>query len=124
MNKPTCPAGAPKCAPETIQHDLVAERTTMAIRNIMSGQNDCGVLINKDGTVNPEHLDRSIRPVIRVIESEKDMLRADRARVSAESEERRQALELVYSNALGQLSPDVAARVCHVLGFAANARNN
>ena len=118
MNQRTCSAKDQNCTTETIQHDLVSERTATAVRNIVSGENDCGTLIGKDGRVNQAHLDQSIRGVMQTYEDEAEMLRADRARISAESEERRQALECVYSNDLGKLTPDVGARVCKVLGFA------
>lgn len=122
MNRPanTCPATDPNCgAPESIQHDVVTERTVTAIKNILSGDNACGTLIGPNGRINAEHLDRSIRPVLHTYEAEAEMLRADRARISRESEERRHTLELIYSNCLGQLSKDIASRLCHILGYAA-----
>ncbi len=36
----------------TIQHDLVAERTDTSIRNIASGQNACGTLMDAQGRLN------------------------------------------------------------------------
>lgn len=123
MNKQmnNCPPGDPGCsASGAFGRDPVSERTAVAVRNILSGENACGTLVGADGAVNKEHLDRSIRVVLQTYEDEKNELLGDRARISRESEERRQALELVYSNALGLLPPEIAARVCRILGFAAN----
>lgn len=115
-----CRPNDPDCAAAGIKHDLVAERTAVAIRNILSGDNACGTLVGKDGKVNAEHLERSIRPVIQVGEDEKNMIRAERARVSQESEDRRQCLDLIHANAVGLLPREIADRLRKVLGYAVN----
>ncbi|MCD8350092.1 MAG: hypothetical protein LUC93_05700 [Planctomycetaceae bacterium] len=101
-----------------IQHDLVAERTATTIRNIKSGNNECGTLFCGTGNeLNEQFLAAAVRPALQVYEDEADQFRADRVRLSQESEERRQALEFIYSNAVGQLPKVVADRLCQVLGY-------
>lgn len=113
-----CLPGDPGCsAPSAYAHDTVSERTAAAIRNILSGDTSCARLVRPDGSVDREHLDRSVRVVMQTYEDEKNELLRDRALISRESEERRQILELVYSNAIGLLPPDIADRVCRALGL-------
>ncbi|MCD8350249.1 MAG: hypothetical protein LUC93_06525 [Planctomycetaceae bacterium] len=101
----------------TIQHDVVAERTDTIVRSIASGNNSCGTLIGPGGQLNENFLRGSITPTLKVYQDEADALRANMMRLSQESEERRQTLEFIYSNALGQLPKQVADRLCQVLGF-------
>ena len=104
----------------TLQHNTLAERTGTIVRSIASGNNACGTLISRDGRINEAFIAESVRPTLEVYEQEADELRMVRSRLSQESEERRQALAFVYSNAYSQLPADVAERVRKVLGYAAS----
>ncbi len=108
----------------TIQHNTLGERIATITRSIASGNNACGTLIDQQGRLNEAFIAQSIRPTLDVYEREANDLRADRARLSQESENRRQCLEFIYANAVCQLPHDVADRLCQVLGYAATFRNN
>lgn len=97
--------------------DYYAERVEAVVRNIASGDNACGTLRDSRGGHNLDFIRSCVKPVLDVYEFEADNLRADKMLLSRESEERRQALEFVYSNACGQLPRAVADRVCRVLGY-------
>ncbi|MCD7897310.1 MAG: hypothetical protein LUG50_11650 [Planctomycetaceae bacterium] len=99
----------------TINHDVVAARTETIVRMIASGNNECGTLMS-GGKVNVPFLRSAIVPTLNVYRDEVDMLRHDNLRISEESEKRRQALELIYSNAHDRLPRQVAVRLCEVLG--------
>lgn len=96
--------------------DHLAERVEAIVRSIASGDNACGTLRGPGG-LNLDFVRACVKPTLDVYEFEADVLRADRMRLSRESEERRQALEFVYANALGQLPAAVADRLCRVLGY-------
>jgi hypothetical protein len=98
----------------------LAERTAAIVRSIASGNNACGTLMDKQGRLNTAFIEEAVRPTLDVYEREADELRVDRARVSSDSENRRQCLEYIYSNAHGRLPPDVAARLYQVLGIRAS----
>ncbi|MCD8352432.1 MAG: hypothetical protein LUC93_17650 [Planctomycetaceae bacterium] len=94
---------------------IMEERTATIIRSIASGNNQCGTLFC-NGQLNEPFLAASIKPTLAVYQDEADRLREDVLSHSQESENRRQALELVYSNALDALPPEIADRVSTVLG--------
>ncbi len=99
-------------------HNTLAERTSAIVRSIASGNNACGTLVDRNGRVNEAFLAASVRPTLDVYEREAMELRDERNRLSRESEERRRILEFVYSNAGGQLPPEVNASLSRALGYA------
>jgi hypothetical protein len=102
----------------TIQHDLVAERTATIVRNIASGNNACGTLFERQsGSLNTAFIAEAVRPILKVYEDEAQQLRADKMKLSRVSEERRQVLELIYSNCAASLPQTVLSRLCHLLGI-------
>lgn len=95
----------------------LAERVEAIVRSIASGDNACGTLLGPDGRLNLDFLRACVKPTLDVYEFEADALRADKMALSRESEDRRQVLEFVYSNALGQLPAAVSERLCQILGY-------
>lgn len=108
----TCRPGDPNCTPGA----TLADRTDAIVRSIASGNNACGSLLAADGRVNEAFIAKSVRPTLEVYEQEAEQLRQDRARVSQESEARRQTLEFIRANV--QLPREIASRVNQVLGHA------
>jgi hypothetical protein len=101
----------------TIQHDLVAERTATIVRNIASGNNACGTLMNQQGQLNIAFITEAVRPILKTYEDEANMLRRDRMESSRVSEEYRQVLTLVYSNCADKLPAPILSRLCQILGI-------
>ncbi len=84
--------------PNTIQHDLVAERTATIVRSIASGNNACGTLIGKDGRLNVAFLEASVRPTLEVCIDEAEQLRREVAALRREMEAKQFALECAVAN--------------------------
>ncbi|MCD8141317.1 MAG: hypothetical protein LUE17_16405 [Planctomycetaceae bacterium] len=116
------PASAAADQMQSHSHDLgeektINERIDSIANSIASGNNNCGTLVGPDGQINRNFLAASIYPTLKVYEDEARQLRQDKLELSRIAEDRRQGLEMVYSNAAGQLPRLVYERVCKLLGF-------
>ncbi len=95
----------------------MADRIEAIVNSIASGDNACGTLRAPDGSLNRGFLRACVRPTLEVYEDEAEQHRQDKRELSAQSEERRQLLELIYANASGGLPASVQERLCRALGF-------
>jgi hypothetical protein len=86
-----------------IQHDLVAERTATIVRNIVSGNNACGTLIDAQGRLNTAFVAEAVRPAVQVCIEEANMLRRDNDALRRDIEAKRFALEFIAANLDGSV---------------------
>ena len=90
--------------PNTIQPDLVAERTDTIIRNVASGNNACGTLMDAQGRLNTAFVAEAARPVVKICIEESDMLRRDLEALRHDIEAKRFALEFIAANLGGSVT--------------------
>ncbi len=85
--------------PNSIQHDVVAERTAAIVRSIASGNNACGTLFERQsGSLNTAFIAEAVRPTLAVYEDEAEQLRRENAALRRDVESKRQALESAVAN--------------------------
>lgn len=77
---------------------IVRDRIDAAVRNILAGDNACGVLANAVQRRDVNYFREAIAPVVSVYESEAEALRGQRGAALADAERKRFALEMVVAN--------------------------
>jgi hypothetical protein len=82
---------------------IAQERLETSVRNIMSGDNNCGTLANAALNGDGDYFRRMIAPVIDVYEREAAELRQLRDAASRDAEDKRFALEFIAQNLGGSV---------------------
>lgn len=92
--------------------NTAVERTEAAVRNILSGGNACGTLVNAARNGDAAYFRAMIRPLAEVYEQEAEELRRQRDDALRDAETKRFALESVLSNLTVPAGParDAVAR--------------
>lgn len=77
---------------------IANERLETAVRNIMSGNQDCGTLANAALNGDGDYFRQMVKPVVDIYEQEAAELRRQRDSALHDAESKRFALEMVASN--------------------------
>lgn len=96
---------------EIIMNNIGQERIDTAVRNILSGNNNCGTLKNAVDTGNGTYFYNAIAPIAAVYASELEDMTKQRNELSIDNERKRFALESIISNMSPNDFPDSVARV-------------
>lgn len=83
---------------EIVMDNIGKERVDTAVRNILSGQNNCSTLAKAAASGNGQYFYNAIAPVAAVYASELKDMAKQRDYYSADSESKRFALESIISN--------------------------